>query len=199
MFEYQSNMDKVLSEVKDKLKKVQNGKQLLGIIAEQLRGDILIRVHENGLDMNLSPIGNYSKKPMYVSIDFLAGEVRQTGAGGKTLSPMGKTGKTGSIGGRKRKSRYFRGGYKEFKAEIDEVGKVGEVNFTLTGQLAGDLQIKYNSSIDGYDIGYSAYGSELYKQLEKHFNKQGKIFIASDKEIDKAVEGAEEEINKILT
>jgi len=68
----------------------------------------------------------------------------------------------------------------------------------LTGALAGDLSFKYDESSGGYAIGYSQYGSELYKNLEKHFGKVGRIFIGSDEEIREAVLGAEEMVKIIL-
>jgi hypothetical protein len=199
---YKSNTQKIVNLVNDKLRSVKDVKKLLAIAAEQLAGDLIIRVHEDGLDAEGSKIGTYSSKEMYVSINYLSDELRVTGQPkkgnktGKALTGKGKASSNPKFkNGKSRKSRYFGGGYKEFKNEI--YGD-SDVTLTLTGSLAGDLSFQYDKGSDSYVIGYSEYGSELYKKLEEHFGKVGRIFIASDEEINEAVLGAEEMINILL-
>jgi len=199
---YSSNTAKVVNLVNDKLRSVKDVRKLLAIATEQLAGDLVIRVHEDGLDADGGKIGNYSTDDMYVSINYLSSELRVSGTpkkGNKSPKSLTAKGKGSSSSkfknGKDRKSRYFDGGYKEFKREI--YGD-SDVTLTLTGALAGDLSFQYDKASDFYVIGYSQYGADLHKQLEKHFGKVGRIFIASDEEIEEAVLGAEEMINILL-
>ena len=73
---YSSNMDGVVQNINVKVNKLKDSKRLLGIAAEQLAGDIIIRIHEDGKDADGGQIGTYSNKEMYVSLNYLANELR---------------------------------------------------------------------------------------------------------------------------
>ena len=197
---YSSNMESVVQSINLKVGKLKDSKRLLGIVAEQLTGDLIIRIHEDGKDADGGKIGSYSTKEMYVSLNYLSNELRQTGGVGKNkgkrLTAKGKFSSDAKFkNGKARKSRFFEGGYKEFKSEI--FGD-SNVTLTLTGSLQGDLSFEYDKASGGYTIGYSNYGGELYKHLEEHFGKVGRIFIASDDEINEAILGAKEMVNHII-
>jgi len=79
MPEYSSNVRQIVTIVNNKLRSLKDTKRLLGIATEQLAGDLIIRVHENGKDADGQAIGNYSTKETYVSINYLKSELRVTG------------------------------------------------------------------------------------------------------------------------
>ena len=99
------------------------------------------RIFEKGLNGNNVKIGTYSKRAIYVNP--------------KTDSPksfgvLGKNGKSTFKNGNKHKTRYFSGGYKQFKGQI---GKGTAVNLWLRGELKSDYYSQTLRKVNnGYDF-----------------------------------------------
>jgi hypothetical protein len=123
------------------------------------------RIHEQGLAADGEPIGEYSSKPLYVGV---------TGYHGVNVgAPLGKTGKTkfkkGKKKGQPHTSRYFEGGYAEFKSDTG-LSEGGKVNLTLTRQLASQFSVIETNT--GYGLGWT--DSELSSRALALENKYGK-------------------------
>jgi len=159
---YESDLQKVITNLINDIKVDLSPTELSRVAAEQLLGDIVRRIHNQGENADGSPIAaQYSTKPMYISIE---GLIRQTNGKGKSMSPRGKNGDKPFKNGKARKSVYFDTGYEGFKSE--QTGNT-KVNLTLTGQLQNDLLISPIKK--DFGLSFSDYGLDLYPQLESHF------------------------------
>lgn len=140
-----------------------NNETLLRVVATTILADIKTRIHEKGLASDNSAIGQYSTKPMYVSVAANAG--RSFGR------PIGKTGKSKfKTTGEDHKSRYFEGGYNEYKSKIGR-NELGSVNLSLSGQL--NAQFTVQPTANGVGLGWP--DAEKFKRalaLEKKYGKQ---------------------------
>lgn len=90
------------------------------------------RIFTDGLKTDGSQIGQYSTTPAY----FTASQARQKSA---VTPPTGKTGKdTFASTGQKHKSKFFDGGYKEFRAE--QGLNSDYINLDYHGDLKSDFE-----------------------------------------------------------
>ena len=96
-------------------------------------GEMRVRIHENGQAADGSDIGAYSVKPLYVNPNNSP----------RKFPPAGKSGKTVFASGQKKgqphKTKYFSGGYGDFKSTIGR--NPGKVNLFLTGTMANQFVV----------------------------------------------------------
>lgn len=155
---------------------------VMRICASTAHADISKRIFEKGLAADGSKIGEYSTNPIYVSSE---NSTKKLAASGKnSTKPTFKN-------GNQRKSRYFAGGYNQFKTEIGR-NKLGSVNLFLSGQLANQFAIVKTSR--GYGLGWS--NTEMFERvghLEKKYGK--KIFAMTEDELKNAQSVAESELS----
>lgn len=180
-------MSQVIGSIVNDLQTELSGSVISRVAAEQLLGDIVLRIHNEGKDASDNPIAlNYSSDPIYISLENF---VRQTNGKGKKLTPRGKKNSGPFKNGKQRKSSYFKDGYEGFKKE--QTGNT-KVNLVLTGQLQNDLLI----SKDGQNFGLSFgdYGLDLYKGLENHYKIV--IWYPTKEEQDRMVIAIEDYIQK---
>lgn len=98
-----------------------------------LQGDIIERVFTNGQDVDGNQIGNYSTKPLYISIAGQTSQVKKSG-----LKPRGKNFTDSEFkNGKPRKSQYFPDGYKGYRSAVGRT--TDKVNLFLTGSLQGSI------------------------------------------------------------
>ena len=156
-----------------------------------LLGDVKTRIHENGLASDGTKIGSYSTKPMYVSV--------KANVGRSFGRPIGKTGlskfKTGEKKGKDHTSRYFPGGYNQYKTVIGR-NQLGSVNLSLSGTLNNQLTLQATER--GYGIGWA--NAELYKRAKALEKKYGKpIWMLTDEETGKTISIAKNFVNRALS
>jgi hypothetical protein len=102
-----------------------------------LEGELKVRVFRRGLDKNGRKIGKYSTRPFYLS---LRGARKKYGSqiplGGK--KGRGKNSKRSTFkNGKERRSRFYGGGYKEFRGDVGR--QTGAVDLNLSGDLRSSL------------------------------------------------------------
>lgn len=183
---YSSNADQVLKSIALNITDATNADVISRIVAEQIQGDIEYRVFSENLATDGGLIGTYSTNPMYASLKETAAKVRSIAPG------RGKNSSKGTFkNGKPRKSKYYKGGYKEFKRDVKGTDRV---NLILSGAL--QKSIRWTAGKKGAIIAFDEYGSKIGRAQEKHFNKI--IFNATKEEINEAVRLAQIHVNKNL-
>lgn len=160
-------------------------------VGTSLLGDVKTRIHENGLASDGTKIGSYSTKPMYVSV--------KANVGRSFGRPIGKTGlskfKSGDKKGKDHTSRYFPGGYNQYKTVIGR-NRLGSVNLSLSGTLNNQLTLQATER--GYGIGWA--NAELYKRAKALEKKYGKpIWKLTDEETGKTISIAKNFVYRALS
>lgn len=183
---YKSNATQITARIIKTLYDATDQKQLVEVASEQLLGDIQYRIWTDYKATNGSLIGNYSTDPFYASIEFNSSLVRSIGAG------RGKNSNKATFkNGKPRKSKYYKGGYKQYKKDIKGTTKV---NLEVTGRLKNSFRRKVKGNIAIIDL--DTYGQEVGAALQEKYGKD--IFYASEDEINAAIHGAEEHIKTKL-
>lgn len=148
--------------------------------AESMLSEVRERIHSKGLAADGSAIGQYSRKPMYVSLKSNIGNNKSFG------QPAGKNGNTTFSSGKKHKAKYFGEGYSQFKTAIGR-NQLGSVNLTLSGTMQNQLVVLPKNG--GYGLGFS--NSELLKRAlffeEKKYKKRIWALSIDEKAILKEV------------
>jgi hypothetical protein len=145
-------MDIVMNRVAEKLKNLAENSynDIIRTVATTMNGIITERIHEQGLDADNAKIGNYDTKPIYVNPE------KST----RKFATEGKSGKTKFIStGLPHKTRYFAGGYNDFKTAIGR-NQTGSVNLSLTGQLNNQLTVIETNN--GFGLGWA--NKDLYER-----------------------------------
>ena len=140
------------------------------------------RIHTQGRAGDDSAIGSYSTTPIYVSTS-------RTPAPGQAV---GKSGKSVFASGREHLSRYFAGGYNEYKTTIGR-NDAGSVNLTLTGEMRDSYQVIKTS--EGYGLGWT--DEEMNQRaaaLEQKYGK--KIWTLTEAERKALIESVEKELRR---
>jgi len=172
-----------------------------GLAVQSVHELAVTRIFVDGKNSQNEKIGEYSKKPLYVSM------VDKTKSP-KKLEPVGKTGKKIFKSGKSHTSRYFTS-YKDFK---EQIGRRGFVNLTLFGNLKsnfangsrqnigeGTARIEARKISDReYVVGLDSENSDKKEGLELHFGGTP-IFINSRHELDELKRIQEEELINTLT
>lgn len=144
MISIATNTDTVLAALSSRLQQLQTGgavyNSMVQSIGTTLLSDIKSRVHQQGLAADGSRVGAYSTKPMYVPVS--------KGGG----APVGKTGiavfKTGKRKGQLHKSRYYPGGYAQYRASIGATESL-----VLTGTLRNGFGLA--PTTNGFMLGWT--------------------------------------------
>ncbi len=165
MISFTSNAHPVLAGLSNKLEQLQIGgtvyNSMVQSIGATLLYDIKSRIHQQGLSADGSRVGEYSRKPMYVPI---------TKGGG---APVGKTGKavfkTGKRKGQLHASRYYPGGYTQYRATIGATEPL-----VLTGALKNGFSIR--TTTNGFTLGWA--DSKLSARAAALERKYGKAVWA---------------------
>ena len=180
MIAIKTNVWAVLNKIQGNINKLSlGGEYYEGMLRETCASILPVvqtRIHEQGKATDGSAIGEYSTKPIYVSAKANPGNAGLFG------TPTGKTGKSKFSSGEKKgqlhTSKYFAGGYDEFKTEIGR-NQLGSVNLSLSGQL--NLQLSIQASSNGFGLGWS--NDEMFNRALALENKYGKrIWALSDDE-----------------
>lgn len=180
MIKATSNVNELIAGMLTKLNGYQKGGEgystVLREVATTMRGEMGRRIHSEGKNANDSKIGDYSTKPIYVSISDNPG--RSFGR------PIGKTGRSVfKSTGKDHKSRYFEGGYSQFKTAIGR-NQLGSVNLSLSGQMANQFSVV--ATADGYGLGWA--DTEKLERAKHLENKYGKVWGLTEGEKELANE-----------
>lgn len=111
----------------DKRLKTLDEAKLIFTCASSAHARMVKRIFVRGKNRRNQDHGEYSTDDIYINT---------TKTSPRTLQGVGKTGKSVFKSGRKHKTTFFGGGYKSFKQKI---GRGGDVNFWLFGQLKLDF------------------------------------------------------------
>lgn len=196
----ETQLGKVLKIIEDFDPKSADGSRIVRIAAQTVLGEMHSRIVLNGQATN-GDIGKYSKRSGYFS-------TRDVGDASRIGRPLGKpykkggkrysTFKSGKRKGEDHKTRWFGGGYAEFK---DKLGKseagYGVVNLSLTGTMMNSLQVLPTSK--GWGLGWS---NMTYARRAKHFEKvmyRKRIFGASSKELIEMRKAIKHEIRRAVS
>lgn len=144
MISFTSNAVPVLAGLSNRLQQLQTGgtvyNSMVQSIATTLLSDIKTRIHQQGLAADGSRVGEYSRKPMYVPISKSGG------------APVGKTGKavfkTGKRKDQLHASRYYPGGYAQYRATIGATEPL-----VLTGVLKNGFS--FRATTNGFTLGWA--------------------------------------------
>ena len=152
-----------------------------------LEASLKTRIFTDGRDSGGGSIGNYSTKPMYVSI---AGAQARYGSQIKSsaLTAVGKNGDTEFKNGKKRRSQYFSDGYAGFRAQVGRQNQKVDLNLTgnLQDSLAGGVTDK------GLALAFiNAEGATLSEHLERRY---GEVFTPTDDEVEEVLNTIEDTI-----
>lgn len=157
-----SNITEVMSGLSVKLTALAENeyKNILRTVATSMNGVISERIHEQGLDANGAKIGNYDTKPIYVNPNKAT----------RKFPTQGKDGKTKFIStGLPHKTKYFAGGYNEFKTQVGK--NIGSVNLNLSGQMSNQFTVI--ATQNGYGLGWQ--DSNIFERARffetKKYNK----------------------------
>lgn len=196
MIKASSNVKDVTLKYINALEQLKKGSEgydsTLREVATTMRGELTRRIHSEGKNSANATIGEYSTKPIYVSVNNNVG--RSFGR------PIGKTGRSKFESGKKKgqdhKSRYFAGGYKEYKTAIGR-NRLGTVNLSLSGQLANQFSVIATSN--GYGLGWN--NTEMFERaghLEKKYGQGSKVWALTEDEKTLTAEIVNNRIKKLL-
>lgn len=128
------------------------------------------RIFEQGKAADGSPIGSYSTDPTYIN----------PADSPQKFSPVGKTGRSTFKNGKPHVTRYFGGGYKQFRATV------GRESGTVNLDLFGDMRRNYVAGWVGaqkYAYGFvNPAEAAKAEGNEKRFQKE--VFALTEEEID---------------
>jgi len=177
-------MERVLNSIVVKISSLNKGgvehDRIGRIGAESMLAEVRERIHSKGLSADNSSIGQYSRKPIYVSLKSNVGNNKSFG------QPAGKNGNTTFSSGKKHKAKYFGEGYSQFKTAIGR-NQLGSVNLTLSGTMQNQLAVLPKSG--GYGLGFQ--NAELLKRAlffeQKKYKKQIWALSIDEKELLKQI------------
>ncbi len=181
---YESNINKVIADLKGKLEKAKDMSQLQRTIATNLKASNLRRIHNEGKAVDGSTIGKYSTKEFYANPK----------TSPRKFSGEGKTGRKKFIStGKNHKTKYFKDGYKGFRQFVGR--EVSKVNLQLSGTLLKSWQAELNGR--DWVIGFnSQYGKKVAQGNEDRFGKTIWGISKNDREMITTV--TQEFINRSL-
>jgi len=184
----QTDMDEVFKNLSQRINSVAEGDGYLDVMrvtATSMNGIIATRIFEKGKSGDGGKIGEYSTDPIYVNPKT---STRQFPTGGKN-------GATKKKNNAPYKTKFFAGGYNEYKTAIGR-NQLGTVNLSLTGQMNNQLTVMPTEK--GFGLGWA--NEDLYKRalhFEQKYQKQ--IFSLTSEEKETAIDITQNEvINAIL-
>lgn len=178
MIQLRTNANQVILGLTQKILDPERLDNAIRTVATTMLAEMKTRVFEQGKKTDSSDIGKYSTTPMYVSVNANPG---------KSFGAIGKTGKSKFKSGKSHTSRYFAGGYNEYKAKIGR--NPGYVNLSLSGQLNSQMTII--GTPKGYGIGWT--NKEMFERAGHFTKKYGQIWHLTEEEKTLAREIAQRE------
>lgn len=143
------------------------------VAAKEVEADYKDRIFADGKDSKGGKIGNYDRKPMY------AGKSQLRGLPKGGFAPKGKNGKSTFKNGNKKKTRYLKNGYSEFRK------RAGRQNTTVDLNLTGASQQTIQTAVSGDKIVLGFTDPKRLAILEGNERRFGKnIFDLSKAEQD---------------
>lgn len=124
---YESNIDQVVVNISKMIDGFLENNDIVKEIATTIKASNLRRIHTDGKAVDESSIGKYDTKEIYVNPKNSP----------KKFTGLGKGGKTKFKSGRSHKTRYFKDGYKGFRAKIGR--ETSKVNLSLFGRLSKEF------------------------------------------------------------
>lgn len=197
MIRVKTNINSVISSLNGKISSFLPGAEnydgLLRTVATSMIGVVKTRIHEQGKAADDNIIGEYSTKPLYIGSSGNPGSKKLFG------KPVGKTGKSEFASGKKKgqphTSKYYSGGYKQFKTEIGR-NQLGTVNLSLSGQLNNQLNVQPTSR--GYGYGWP--DTEKLRRaigLEKKYRK--KIWALTEEERLQVIQISQNYVKRVVS
>lgn len=181
---YETNISKVINDLKGKLSKASDMSQLQRTIATNLKASNLRRIHNDGMAVSGESIGSYSTRATYINPKTSPRKFAGEGKTGKT-----KFKSTGSL----HKTKFFKGGYKEFRSFVGR--EASKVNLQLSGTLLKAWQAEQQGK--DWVIGFnSSYGKKVAEGNEERFGKQ--IWGVSKQDQEMITTVTQEFINRSL-
>lgn len=145
------------------------------------------RIFVDGLATDGSQIGQYSTNPYYQNPNNLQG-VALSG-----VSPLGKNGLDTFKNGRKKKTRYLAGGYKELRELTGRQSDFVDLNFS--GSTEGSIQVGQRG--EEVVIGFAnEQSAEIMAGNEERFGKE--IVATSEEEREIGIKAARNELLAII-
>ena len=155
-------------------------------VCNSVESSIKRRVFNDGLSTDGGKIGDYSTKPIYVNKDGYTGLPNR-------FKPVGKTRSGNFKNGNERKSKYYSGGYKEFRNDVGR--QTSYVDLELTSSMR--LAFVTGRTGKGYAVGFiNREQSQKAVGNEKRFGKL--IFSPNRDEVNKAIGAGYREIRLLL-
>ena len=165
----------------------ENRQQIATVAALAALAEFKTRIFTLGLDSELNKIGDYSTTPIYATQDNYIGlPNRFVGKGKNSNSPN-------FLNGSLRRSKYYKDGYKEFRADVGRQNETVDLN--LTGSCA--FSIQFGLTDDGAAFGFTnREEADKLKGNEVRFGAT--IFEASQNEREEATIAARREIEYLF-
>lgn len=186
--EYKSNLDSVILDLKNRLKKASDISKLQRTIASDLLSSNLIRIHNEGRTVDGGKIGQYnSNHPLYINPKNSPKKFKPKGRYGATVFKSGKK------KGQEHKTKFFPS-YAAFR------GNIGRQHNYVNLQLSGKLRLSFVAEQTGKNwiIGFnSKYGAEISTGQEEKWGKR--IWGISEKDKKNIHVITEQFINNVLT
>lgn len=165
--EIKSNASAVIDKILFQLS-APNVEKLVATVSQNIYALSANRVFNEGKNVNGYSMWRYSTKPLYVNPH----------KSPKSFPVAGKNStKQKFNNGETRKTRYFSGGYKDFRNKIGR--RIDVVDLQLTGTLKANYQLVKSSN--GYEVGFlSSKQAKIARRHEERFG--AKIFGLSKKD-----------------
>ncbi len=154
--------------------------RILTEASQGLLADMQERIFDDGKASDYSQIGQYSAEPIYVPVPYP--QLKNA-----RLKKIGKTGK------KTKKTQYFGGGYKEFRAKAGR--EANKVNLDLTGSLRLSMKI---ADYKGGKVIYLDQKDSVAKARGNEDRFKKAIFEATRQEAEKVNAVIERNVQRII-
>jgi hypothetical protein len=183
-----SNIGEVTNRIILNLQKLEPtsevGSQIVRTASLNVLAELRDRIQLHGLASDNTEIGNYSRKPFYVSAKANPGKTFGRSLGKPFNGKRRSVFESGKKKGQDHTSRYFERGYDEFKTTIGR-NQLGKVNLTLTGNMMNLLAVFPTEQ--GWGIGWA--DTKFARRARFFERKYGKsIFNATPSERKLAID-----------
>jgi hypothetical protein len=134
------------------------------VAAKEFEAAYKTRLFVRGMDSKNRKIGSYSRAPFYVNPQSKS----LVGLPKSKFSPMGKNGKSKFKNGKKKKTRFLKAGYSEFRQRAGRQNKTVDLN--LSGSLFNSMQIGIKGSVIHFGF-TDAQNIKKAQGNEQHFRR----------------------------
>jgi hypothetical protein len=176
---YSSNLNNEINKISDLLANLPID-EITASLGQYLVASNIERIHEDGKDVNMAKIGNYSNRPpVYINP---SKAVRKKGVGTPGTFKNGKKKKTVKFDS-----------YKDYRSSTGR--RVDTVNLNLTGKLQSDLNLVVKGNVA--EVGFTTdYGATVSDGLESKYAKT--IWGVSKEDSKVLVEITLDEVSKFI-